>query len=317
MRTVLAVVLALMLVVPAAEAAGKPAIYFLRDAELAPGVPAPMLPGILSTIPPPAVDLENVTNNDEPPGTRIIYPLVDAAVNQQFVTHNDTYNQNRIYGPILVLAYVPKTPAVQNANLSIQLVVLPSGADVTTPGTVLASASVAVDGGNQTLPNPQNFVPPNPGDPQGAAAYVAGQLLLYGLQKVNEARVLAFLDDDVKDYIVNASIPEGSSLALRFRLEQGSSPLPIPIAVGQPILYDSALAAALVYVPWYAPDPAPTPKPTPTPSSTPPGSPPSPSPPPTSGPSSSDEEKGSPGPSAFLPIVVVLGALLLLRRRHA
>lgn len=301
---------ALLLMASTASAASKPAVYFWRDASVQ-GQKVPVGDGILSTIPPAPADLENVTNN-EAPGTRMIFPFVDAAIPQQFVTINTTNNQARIYGPILVFAFVPKTPAIANANLSFELVYLPPGAAPTAAGEVIGRASVAVDGGNQTLPDPTTFVPPNPGNPEEALAYIQTQLLIYGLTKLSEGRVIAFLDDDVKDYVVDKTVDANGTLALRLALEPGSSPLGQPLGAGQPIVYDFALTPSLVYVPWYAPDPVKTPTKTPTGTATP--SPTSTSPSKTITSSSSSDGKKS--PDAGLVAFAAIGMLAYALRRR-
>ncbi|HET6399600.1 MAG TPA: hypothetical protein VFH47_08620, partial [Candidatus Thermoplasmatota archaeon] len=196
----------LLLAAGAAAALPAPRVYFLRDAPEGPALPGQLH---LSGPPPlyipptdpmayPGGPLKYATDvaanvSKQSAGTRLILPGQDSVYPAQFITANATDNVGRIYGPIIAFLVLPKTPLVQNANLSIELVALEGG---TAPlmqdakATVLASAQVVVDGGNGTMPDPTSFVPPNATNPQAAAGHVAAQLLLYGITKLAEGQYL-------------------------------------------------------------------------------------------------------------------------------
>lgn len=326
---------ALLVAVAPAQAAFLPVTYYLKDADL-----GPLAPGRLDTIAPPMLYLpptdpvnytggplqyvqdvgENMTNQGAQ--TRLILTAQDTVLPVQFVTEaNPAGGPGRILGPVLVFLVVPKTPLVQHANLSMELIMIQNataplyqGGDV----SVLASAEIPVDGNDTPLPDPASFIPPNSTDPQAAAAYVAGQLLLYGITTVVEGFKYAYLDDAVKDYVVDANVPDGAMLALRLKLvaNDGSPlPLPIPDGLAQPMLYNTTLTPALVYLQFYEPDP-----PKPVPSTTPPHPTSSTSKPPSSSSPATESgggSKGIPGPVVVPLALAFVGAALWSRRRKA
>jgi hypothetical protein len=261
-----------MVLAPAAQAAAQPSYLFLRDLAIPSDVPESTVTGVpvgdgeLTIIPPAPLDLANVQNNTAPQ-SRVILPAQDQVRPAQFVMLNTSLNTGTIFGPIIVLLYVPESPTVQSGNLSVQLVALPKdfGPQSVGPvGDVIASASVDLTYHNTTLPDPDTLVPPNATDPQGALTYIEGQLLTYGLTELGKARYILYLDDDVKDKIVTRAVEPGTALALRFTLVPSAAPAPIPAPLpiaqgaGQPIVYYHALTPALVYVPFYVPEPVPT-----------------------------------------------------------
>lgn len=329
-----AVALALLAVAPAASAYPKPATYFLRDSAFPSGTPdtplisgVPELPGDLVTLLPPGVPNVNTSDpgslpstvmDTDAPQTRLILPGQEQVLPVMF-NSNSSANTGRIWGPILTLLFLPRSPTVQHANVTAQLVVVPKGTSplaVPPAGEVIASNTFSMDAGNATefLPNATSFVPPNPTDPQGAALYVAGQLELYGFTKLASSYKLAFLLNDTKSFIIDKTVPADSTVQLRLTLAKGSSPVLMPVAAGQPMAYWNQLTPGLVYVPWYAADP---PRPTPTYTA----------PPPTTytstpytnhgGDTSSSAPTKKKSPGVEVPLVVVgLAALVLLARRR-
>jgi hypothetical protein len=264
----------LLVLAPAVGALPKPAIYFLRDAALPSGAPAPpvvggipFLPGDLVTLSPPSLPanatdptaLPSTAMNTQAPQTRMILPGQDLVVPVMF-SSNTSANTGRIYGPIITLLFLPKSPSVQHGNVTVRLVVVPKGAAVTDlppKGEVIASTTFSMDAGNATgfLPNATALVPPNPTDPQAAVAYVEGQLLAYGITELASSYKVAFLLNETKSFIIDKTVDAGSTVQLRLSLAAGSSPLPIAMGAGQPLAYWNFLTPSFVYVPWYAADP--------------------------------------------------------------
>jgi hypothetical protein len=271
-----AVALALVVVAPAATALPKPAVYFLHDAAFPAGTPAvpivsglPMLPGELVALSPPGLPPANASDpaslpatvmDTKAPQTRPIPPGQDLVLPVMF-NSNATGNTGRIYGPVITLLFLPKSPLVQHGNVTAQLVVVPKGAaitDIPPKGEVIASTTFSMDAGNTTefLPNATALVPPNPADPQAALGYVEGQLLAYGITTLASSYKVAFLLNETKSFIIDKTVEEGSTVQLRLSLSVGSSPLPIATGAGQPLVYWNFLTPSFVYVPWYATDPA-------------------------------------------------------------
>lgn len=330
-----AVALALLVLAPAASALPKPAVYFFRDAEFPDGTPAmpalsgiPGLPGELVTLSPPGIPAVNQSDpaslpatamDTDAPQTRLILPGQEMALPVMF-NSNASANTGRIYGPVITLLFLPKSPTVQHGNVTAQLVVVPKGASplaVPPPGEVIASTTFSMDAGNTTefLPNATSLVPPNPTDPQAALAYVQGQLLAYGITTLASSYKVAFLLNETKSFIIDKAVDPESTVQMRLSLAPGSSPLLVPVAAGQPMVYWNFLTPTFVYVPWYAADPPHT---TPTYTGGPTQS-------HTSGPSNggtdgntastSPTKKKSPG--VEIPLLVVgLAALVLVARRR-
>ncbi|HUR64099.1 MAG TPA: hypothetical protein VM241_06435 [Candidatus Thermoplasmatota archaeon] len=331
-----AVALALLVLAPAAAALPKPAVYFLHDQAFPAGVPAtpivtgiPLLPGELVTLSPPGLpplntsdpaSLPSTAMQTKAPQSRAILPGQDLALPVMF-NSNASANTGRIYGPVITLLFLPKSPTVQHGNVTVQLVVVPKGAAVTDlqpKGEVIASTTFSMDAGNTTsfLPNATALVPPNPQDPAAALGYVQGQLLAYGITTLASSYKVAFLLNESKSFIIDKQVDEGSTVQLRLSLTAGSSPAPVATAAGQPLVYWNFLTPSFVYVPWYATDPAgqvPTYTKVPTGGSH------------TTGPShvggdsgtasSSPTKKKSPG--VEVPVVVLgLAALVLVARRR-
>jgi hypothetical protein len=266
---------ALLLLAPAATALPKPAIYFLRDAAFPAGTPAvpvvtgiPFAPGELAALTPPGLPPVNQSDpaslpatvmDTRAPQTRMIFPGQELVLPVMF-NSNSSANVGRIYGPVLTLLFMPKSPAVQHGNVTAQLVVVPKGAAVTDlppKGEVVASATFDMDAGNTTdfLPNATALVPPNPTDPAAALAYAEGQLLAYGITELASSYKIAYLLNETKSFIIDKRVDEGSTVQLRLLLAQGSSAAPVATGAGQPIVYWNFLTPSFVYVPWYAADP--------------------------------------------------------------
>ncbi len=318
-------------VAPAAQAGSQPVYLFLRDAALpsAPNVP-PCMPrpsgtptgdGELTEQAPCPLDLVAPQNNSAPQ-SRVVPTAAHQVHPTQFIMLNQSLNTGHIYGPIIILLYVPESPAVLSGNLSVQLVALPSTyavTDVGATGDVLAGATIDLAYHNTTMPEPTTLVPPDPTNATAAAAYLAGQLLVYGLTELSKAQYIMFLDDDVKDNIVNKLISQDAKLALRFSLLASTTPAPVPLPLpvaqgaGQPILYNFALTPALVYVPWFIADPIVDPNAPPPPTTTTcPGC--SPSETPSQSGSSTDNQKSGAPESVF--VLAVLALALFIRRRR-
>ncbi len=319
---------------PVADAGSRPVYLFLRDMSFPsnPNLPrcspaptgAAVGDGELTTTAPCPLDLVGPQNNSSPQ-SRVVFPAVETAHPTQFVMLNQSLNTGQIFGPVLVLLYVPESPTVQSGNLTVQLVALPKTytvSDVGPTGDVLAGATIDLAYHNTTLPNPTSLIPPDPTNVTQAEAYIAGQLLVYGLSQVGKSQYILVLDDEVKDHYVQKTIDKDAKLALRFSLVPSPHPAPLPLGLpvaqgaGQPILYNFALMPALVYVPFYsadAPLPQPTPQPNPPPPP-PPGLPPCPEcQPPGSSTTGGSQKSGA--PEAVFVMTVLAVAALSLRRR--
>ncbi|HUR60861.1 MAG TPA: hypothetical protein VM286_00660 [Candidatus Thermoplasmatota archaeon] len=275
--------LAILVLAPSAAALPQPAVYFLRDTPFpeTPTLPIPVglphlpvtgLPlgdGQLVLLSPPG--LPPVPSNATDPNQlltllqktnatqqRVIFPEQQLVRAAQFVS-NSSANTGRIYGPVVVLLVLPNTPAMQNANLSVELVIVPKDAsptDLPAKGAVIASSSFVMDFDSDNLPNATNLVPPDPTNPPAALGYIQAQLLAYGFTQLTGSYKIAFLTNATNSLILNEVVDKESTVALRLVLEQGSSPAPIPAGAGQPVVYWNALTPSFVYVPWYGEDPA-------------------------------------------------------------
>jgi hypothetical protein len=274
-RTLAVAVAALVCLAPLADARSQPALYFLKDAKVTDDRRAPVGDGVLSTQPPPPIDLNNPANNT-PPSVRLIFPYTDALLPTQFVA-NSSQNTGRLFGVIAAYLFLPKSPALQSATLNVSLYALPKDPEVPPPlgggGDLIAWARLPLNYENSTLPNATSFVPQNVTDPQGAVNYTAAQLVAYGLTTVYSSGALVYLDDAVQDYFVDRTIDSEARLALRLVLENGTAvgPLPpqqVPIGAGQTIVYDFGLAFSLVLIPWFEQDPPQPPPPPPPPRTT-------------------------------------------------
>lgn len=325
------VVAAALVLAPVAQAGSTPVYLFLRDMARpdVDGVsrcsPAPSgVPGTdgeLTVTPPCPLNLANPQNNSSPQ-SRLVVPASELLHPTQFVMLNQSLSTGHIFGPIIVLLYLPESPTVQSGNMSVQLVALPAGytaAEVGATGSVIAGTVVDLAYHNTTLPKPETLVPPDPTNATAAAAYLQGQLLVYGFTELAKAQYVLYLDDAVPDKIVNQQFSKDAKLALRFTLLPSSTPAPIPVplpvaqAAGQPIVYNFPLTPALVYIPWYTADPTPVPQPqAPLPS-------PQPQPGGTTtgqGPAgTTDGTKASGAPEAVF-VLGVLAAVALARRRR-
>jgi len=309
----------MLALVPAAQARSQPALYFLKDAEVSPGHRVPVGDGELSSLPPPPLpDPAHPENTTLQPSTRVIYPYLDAVAPAQFVA-NASANTGRIAGVVAAYLFLPKTAAMQSGTLNVSLVVLPKDPAVPPAlgggGQVIAWARVPLDYKNESLPNATSFVDPSnaTNDPQGTVNYTAGQLLVYGITTVYSSAALVFLDDAVKDYVIDVTVPTDARIGLRMVLENGSAvaPLPgvpVPVGAGQDIVYDFGLAFSLVVVPWYAPDPPAPPASTTT----------SRAPTSSTGPASSGTSTSTTNASPALPVfygTLVLVAVAMARRK--
>lgn len=331
-----AVALAILVLAPAAGALPQPSVYFFRDAQFPDGTPQapvvtgiPMAPGELVTLSPPGLPALNQSDpaslpatamDTKAPQTRMILPGQDLVLPVMF-NSNASANTGRIYGPIITLLFLPKSPTVQHGNVTVQLVVVPKGTSLTAvppAGEVIASTTFSMDAGNTTsfLPNATSMVPPNPTDPQAALAYVQGQLLAYGFTTLASSYKIAFLLNETKSFIIDKTVDKESTVQMRLSLAPGSSPLPIAAAAGQPVAYWNILTPSFVYVPWYAEDPpqkTPTYTTAPRPSAT------------TSSPNGGGSPDGTDSssttkkktPSIEVPLLVLgLAALALVARRR-
>lgn len=315
---------------PAAMALSKPTYLFLRDTPLPDGSPAPPLPiggiavgdGELVVTPPRPLDIENPENNTAPQ-TRTIVPATEQIHPTQFVMLNQSLNTGHIFGPIVILLYVPESPTVQSGNLSVQLVELPpeyAATDIGPTGRVIANATIDLAYHNTTLPDPQAMVPPDPTNTTAALAHIQGQLLFYGFTQLAKSQYVMYLDDNVPDKIVNTIVDKDAKLALRFSLLPSTNPAPLPAPLpiaqggGQPIVYNFALTPSLIYVPWYQDDAVTPPPVGPNPPPPPVG--PNPPPPPPVDPSAtSPSGTNKAGAPEMLFVLGVLGALAMVRRR--
>lgn len=175
--------------------------------------------------------------------------------------------------------------------------------------------------GNATL-----FVPPapNPGDPQGSVnqteAYEEALMLPLAFYELGQTYPLLF--KPTASFLfgpLDVNVTADTRIALQFRLDIGSSPLPVPAGAFAQIQYNGTviptgaalhqIAASYAIVPWYAPDPVVVAKPTPPvtpPVSTTPSSP---------HPSASSTANKSPAPELAFVGFVLLAAAGLSRRR--
>lgn len=223
----------------------------------------------------------------------------------------DGNHSDRIYGPLLVGLWIGPSPTAMG-NIS---------AEISDGESILGYASVDVAIDPENLPDPQSLVPPDPTDPEQAAAYIAAQAMLALMQPP------ALLDFGFVDVAVDPDAP----VSVSFFLE--GEPIALGVASMQ---YDGALSPSFVYVPFYEPDPEPAASSSPS-DSTPGGSAPGSSDPESSAPGSgsssepgtsadeppslgignepepdSEESKDSPGIGAFA--IVGIAAFAMLRR---
>lgn len=301
----------LLLAATAADAYAQPAFYFLKDApgsvnDHVPPVPSPLpLPVAVPTIDPNAgvLDPYNAKAPNAPNGTtassREVPNQSELVLPIQFLTPGNHSHPDRIKGPILIGLWTGAALTYQ-ANLTATLYEVP--ADGGTP-VALAEASVDLDLNQSNAPDPTVFIPPNSTDPAAVAYYELAQVYPMLLHPP-AVFVVGPLD---------VAFGNGSSLALGFRMTQGSSAAPLPAGASATIEYDGAYEPSFVYVPWYAPDP-PKPSYTPRPTTSASGSH-SNTAPPTDQVVVGNDGKKSPG--LGLPLgVVALGALAIAVRRR-
>lgn len=266
-RPLLALLTALLVAAPAASAYVQPVFYFLKDApgptdDAVPPLPVPVpvvIPIPTLTLDAGVLDPYDRNAGNAPNGTtakaRLVTPGTETLVPVQFVTPGNHSHPDRIKGPLFVGLWTGES-TVLNGNLTATLYEIPAGG----APVALAEASVVLDLNQSNLPtDPTVLIPENQTDPQA--------ILFYEL-----AQVLPLLLHPPALFIlgpVDIPFSPESSFAIGFRLEQGSSPTPLPLGASATIQYDGAFAPSFVYVPWYAPDPVrPTPTPRPTSSGT-------------------------------------------------
>jgi hypothetical protein len=255
----LALVLALLLAVPAATAYVQPVFYFLKDRPsptdgVVPALPIPpIVPIPIPTVDPNAGILDPYTQSahNAPNSTtaklRMVTPGTDLAIPIQFVTPAGVEHPTRIKGPLFVGLWLGES-SVAHGNLTATLYEIPASG----MAVPLANASVALDANASKLPGPTTLIPANTTDPQAIAFYELGQVLPVLLHPP-AIFILGPID---------VPFAQDSSFAIGFRLTQGSSPAPLPTGAFASIEYDAINTPSFVYVPWYAPDP---PRPTVTP----------------------------------------------------
>ena len=301
LRTLLSLVIAMVLLAPAAVAAPQPNLYFLRDAE----VGGPAVDGLLDLAPPAPADLQNPANNT-PPDARTVGPVLPV----QFVRPTGDNNTGRLLGPVIIALWAPDTQTVQEGTLLVELVEYPETASVIElEGGVLAAIAIPIVAGNLTPPDPSGWVPPDPTDPEGSAAFIAGQALAYGLPVLLQAPYIIVMTAE-DGSALDIAVAETSRLGVRFSLgpAEGAA-LPVANGAGLVLEYDFGLAPSFVYIPWYAEDPPKTPSSSTskTPSST------SASSSSSSGPA--EPSSDSPALLVGIPILVLAAVVLMMRRR--
>lgn len=275
-------VTAALLLAPLAAAGPIPALYFLKDGE------TPLVgDGILNQTAPDGLD----------PTTRLVLPGSEDVPNAVFRTVAPVEEADRLLGPLLVGLWTgPSTVIDGNITATIYLV----EGDEMTP---LGSAGIALQINESSAPDPMSLVPPDPTDPEQAAAYIAAQAMA-GLITPPVLLQQGFVDVEV---------PEGATLAVGFYLEATpGSGNPAPIGGPASIRYDASLTPTFVYAPWYKTDPEPTRTTTQTSSNTATTQPTGGGGQPTLGGSGGEEE--SPG-AGMLAIGVLVVGLVAVRRR--
>lgn len=258
-KPLMALLLGLLVAAPAAEAYVTPIFYFLKDAPSPTDGAVPPLPiPPLIPIPVPTVTVDagvldpysreaGNAPNSTTAHQREIVAGSDLLLPIQFVTPAGHEHPDRIKGPLFVGLWTGQSAAM-NANLTATLYEIPVGG----APIALANASVVLDFNQSKLPtDPTVLIPENQTDPQAIAFYELAQLYPVLLQPP----ALFILGP------IDVTFAPDSAFAIGFRLEQGSSPLPLPLSAKASIQYDAAAAPSFVYVPWYSPDP---PRPTST-----------------------------------------------------
>jgi hypothetical protein len=309
----LALVLALLLVAPAASALARPAFYFMTDApspldDTVPPLPVPvplpvslptldLSPGILEPYDPVLRNVPNATAAK----SRLVTPGTETVVPVQFVTPGNHSHPDRIRGILFIGLWLGES-TVLHGNLNATLYEVPADGSAAIP---LAGTSIPLDLNASKAPDPTALIPPNSTDPQAILFYELAQIMPLLLRP---PALLTFGPMDI-------AFGNESSFAIGFRLEQGSSPVPLPIGAYATLQYDGAFSPSFAYVPWYAPDP---PRPTSTVSrtSTSSGSPTRSS---TSGPTTDQviggDDKDTPGLAIPMLAGLLLVAALAARRR--
>ncbi len=280
-----AAVLVLLAVAGPVAALPQPSLYFLKDGALGPAGD-----GLLNATLP----------NGTEPAARPILVGQENLLPVRFATPAGEAHPDRLYGPLFIGLWTGES-AVLNGNLTATLY------ELTAAGAVpLANASVALDLNASEAPDPTSLVPPDPTDPQAAVLYVVAQALPLVLNPPQ----LLYLG------VVDIPFSEDAQFAIGFRLDAGSSPLPVPVGAFAQVQYDSILTPSFVYAPWYAPDP-PRPTPTPRPTTTGPGGTGASSPAPTTdgGGGGDDGGNGAPGFGPLLALAALGTAFALWRRR--
>ncbi|MGB0652588.1 MAG: hypothetical protein ACPGQL_05260 [Thermoplasmatota archaeon] len=284
----LLMVAALLLPAAAVTAVPAPALYFLDD-----GATPIIDDGVLS--------VEQPTGNET--RTRLVLPAAEAVLQVRFVSPAGEERPNLLRGPLFVGLWTGES-VVLNGNLTASIGIMEG--ETFKP---LGNASVALDLNQSDAPDPLALIPPDPTDPQGAAFHVLAQVL-----------PLLFKPPTLLNLgIVDLEVPEGSQVAVQFRLDPGSSALPIPTAAFAQVQYGAILTPSFVFIPWYEPDP-PRPDP-PAPVTPPPTTPDDDDGGDNGGTGGQDTDEGdgdgedSPGASAVIIAVGLLAAVAVARRR--
>ncbi|MGB1698169.1 MAG: hypothetical protein ACPHK8_07195 [Thermoplasmatota archaeon] len=140
---------------------------------------------------------------------------------------------DRIYGPLLIGMWTGPSPTLMGNVTAV----------VSDGSTILSSASVDISIDPEALPDPTSLIPPDPTNPEQAAAYVLAQALI-ATMKPPVLMDLGFID---------ANVSRDAPISVSFFLEGE------PVALGAASLqYDGALTPSFLYVPFYEADPAPS-----------------------------------------------------------
>lgn len=285
MRILSLALLASLLLAVTAAAGPSPSLYFLQD-----GSAGPLGDGRMNATAPDSLE----------PSTRPIVAGTSDLPSAVFIGPDAP--QDRLYGPLFAAVWLGPS-AVADGNLTGAVYI--EDADGTR--TLLATASQSVIT-NASSVDPMTLVPPDPTDPEAAAAHVLGQAMAQTLQPP----VVLDLGH------VDAQVPEGGSISIGLYLEAGDSGSPLPAGAAS-AQYDGQMQPSFVWVPWYAPDPPP---PSPNPSASPSGSasdissgPSSDSPSPGSGDDSGEGPAKDTPAIGLLPVLGLLGAALYGVRR--
>jgi MYXO-CTERM domain-containing protein len=254
-----ALLLGLLLAVPAAGALAQPAFYFLTDApgpldDAVPPLPVPVplpvsiptlpnVPGVLEPYDPVARNVPNATAAK----SRLVTPGTETVVPVQFVTPGNHSHPDRIRGILFVGLWLGES-SIAYGNLNATLYEVPADGSA---AIALAGTSIPLDLNASKAPDPAALIPPNSTDPQAILFYELAQVMPLLLRP---PALLTFGPVDI-------AFSNESAFAIGFRLEQGSSPVPLPAGAFATVQYDGAFQPSFAYVPWYAPDP---PRPTST-----------------------------------------------------